>query len=143
MVHLKQIILTQNKIHQFYKRTSYILGGISLIVLVVPFGDYAFLDRSGPIFTLNLGFHFPYHLIRYAPLSQLARLKDHSIIKDLSKRAFTASSYLIIASCLFITITVISDVISTQDYYPLTGLVVVAGVTLGALKLNLELRGKK
>ena len=135
--------LTQEKIQRTYKRLAYILGGISLIVLIFPFGDYDFLDRVGLAFTVNLGFHFFYHFLSLAPLTQLTWLKENSIIKDLAKRSFTAMSYFIIASCLIIIFVIINEVFSTQEFYRLTGLLVVPGVILGALKLNLELRGKK
>ncbi len=143
MVHLNQTKLTQDKIHRIYRLVAYILGGISLIVLLVPFANYNFPDRVGLALTMNLGFHLFYWIISIAPLSQLSWLKDNSIVKEFAKRAFTAFSYLIIAFCLIITISIISEVISTQEFYRLTGLLTATGVILGALKLNLELRGKK
>ncbi len=135
--------MTQDKIHRTYKQVAYVLGGISLIVLVIPFAEYDFLSRVGIILTMNLGFHLFYWILSIAPLSQLIWLKDNAIVKDFAKRAWIIMSYFIIASCLFFAISIIKDVILTQEFYQLTGLTVVSGVVLGALKLNLELRGKK
>jgi hypothetical protein len=143
VVHLNQTKLTQDKIHRAYKLVAYILGGVSLIVLVFPFANSDFSDRVGLTLPMNIGFHLFYWILSLAPLSQLIWLKDHSIVKEFAKRAFTAMSYFIIASCLIITFSIISQVILAREFYLLIGLAIVPGVFLGALKLNLELRGKK
>ncbi|WP_019039730.1 hypothetical protein [Psychroflexus tropicus] len=135
--------MTQDKIHGIYKRLAYIIGGISLIVLIVPFGDYDLPDRLGLALTLNIGFHLFYYAISLVPLTQLGWLKEYSTTKELAKRGYTAMSYFIIVACLFVSITTITEVASTQEFYRLTTLLVLTGVILGALKLNLELRGKK
>lgn len=135
--------MTQDKIQRTYKRMAYILGGITLIVLIFPFRDYDFLDRVGLAFTVNLGFHFIYHFLSLAPLSQLTWLKENSIIKDLAKQGFTAMSYFIIASSIIMTLVIINKVFSTQEFDLIIGLFVIPGIILGAMKLNLELRGKK
>lgn len=114
-----------------------------MIVLIFPFRDYDFLDRVGLAFTVNLGFHFIYHFLSLAPLSQLTWLKENSIIKDLAKQGFTAMSYFIIASSIIMTLVIINKVFSTQEFDLIIGLFVIPGIILGAMKLNLELRGKK
>ena len=82
-------------------------------------------------------------MLSLTPLAQSNWLKVQSIVKEIAKREFTAMSYLIIASCLIITFSIISQVILAREFYLLIGLAIVPGVFLGALKLNLELRGKK
>ena len=92
---------------------------------------------------MNIGFHLFYWILSLAPLSQLIWLKNHSIAKEFANRAFTAMSYFIIALCLIIAFSIIRQVIIAKEFHLLIGLALVPGIFLGALRLNLELRGKK
>jgi len=135
--------LTQDKIQRKYKLLAYILGGISFVIIIVPFGDYDLKERAALALIFNIEFHLPYYIFSLAPLTQLNRLKGRSPSKEMLKSAFIAMSYMVIAASLFISIIIIRGVISSRDFTQLISLLVVPGIILGALKLNFELRGKK
>lgn len=135
--------MTQEKIHRLYKLIALALCGLSIILLIIPFGGLTVKDRVGLVLELNIGFHLFYYGLNLAPLTQLGWLKEGSTTKDIAKRGYIAMSYFIIAASLFMAIPVIAESFSKQELYRLTTLITISGVVLGALRLNLELRGKK
>lgn len=61
-------------------------------------------------------------------------------MQKLARRMMIIFSYGVCVGCLYASVWVVVEAFSTQAYYQLFGLFVLAGAALGALKLNLNLR---
>lgn len=137
-------ILTEEKIHQFYKLVACSIIGISLILAIIPIGASSIRERIGIVLSLNIGFHMFYYLLSIVPIKQLNYKKSSSKIPDLFyKSLMLIMSYGIIFSCLFASFYIVKEVISAHQNNNLTSLLVVLGVILGTLKLNLRLRKRQ
>lgn len=136
ILHLR---MTIEKIHQIYKMMALVLGLICIVILLVPFGDYAFLDRLGLVFTLNIGYHIFYYAISLGPLTQLDWIKHRPVQRETTRRSLLMFSYFVMAGVIFASYSIVSETFVTRDYYNIFGLFAFKGAVLGALRLNIHL----
>lgn len=135
--------MTLERLHHLYKSIGYIIGGISLIVILILLEDLTVQERIGQVIIMNLGYHLFYYLTSAVPLTQMKWVEENSTTKAIGRHFFLIMSYIMAATGCVMIIALTYIALSKSDYELLFIVPVLSGVIIGSTKLNLNLRINK